>query len=76
MSKLTAKLEKAADKDTAWEEAWELIFEAIEEIKELEKRIEAARIIIDSQSFWCDLANKECVGMKSIVHLVENALEE
>jgi len=47
-----------------------------ERIKELEKRIEAARIIIDSQSFWCDLANKECVGMKSIVHLVENALEE
>ena len=46
-----------------------------ERIKELEGKIERAKDITNSQSFWCELADKECVGMKSIVHLVEQALE-
>ena len=43
-------------------------------IEELEGKIERAKDITNSQSFWCELADKECVGMKSIVHLVEQAL--
>ena len=46
-----------------------------ERIKELEGKIERAKDITNSQSFWCELADKECVGMKSIVHLVEQALK-
>lgn len=46
-----------------------------ERIEELEKRIKAAKEILRSQSFWCELADKECIGLRSIVHLVEKALE-
>lgn len=44
-------------------------------IAELEGKIQSAKDIVSSQSFWCELADQECVGLKSIVHLVEQALK-
>lgn len=44
-------------------------------ITELEGKIQSAKDIVSSQSFWCELADQECVGLKSIVHLVEQALK-
>lgn len=44
-------------------------------ISELEGKIQNAKNIVDSQSFWCELAKQECVGLKSIVHLVKQALK-
>ncbi len=46
-----------------------------ERIAELESKIEAAKEILGSQSFWCELADQECVGLKSIVYLVDKALK-
>jgi len=52
-----------------------LLQKAEQLIKELEAKIQSAKDIISSQSFWCELAGQECVGMKSIVHLVEQVLK-
>lgn len=46
-----------------------------ERIEELEGAIEGAKDILNSQSFWCELADKECVGLKSIVYLVKKSLK-
>jgi hypothetical protein len=45
------------------------------ELMEANRRTEGAKDIVGSQSFWCELANAECVGLKSIVYLVERALK-
>ena len=52
-----------------------IIINKAERIKELEKNIKAAKELLGSQSFWCELAKQECVGLKSIVHLVEKTLK-
>ena len=46
-----------------------------ERIQELEAKFKSANDILNSQSFWCELADQECVGMKSIVYLVKKALK-
>ncbi|KKM86735.1 hypothetical protein LCGC14_1276090 [marine sediment metagenome] len=46
-----------------------------ENIQQLEGKIEAAKELLGSQSAWCELANQECVGLKSIVYLVGKALK-